>query len=537
MDDRRGQRASPPHGEPDPARCDDATRAILAHIVLPDGASLALSEGQRLVVGSAEDCAVRLEGDAVAHHHCAIDATGRDLVVEGLSREHDTRLNGRRVQRALLGHGDTLRVGGHTLGLATTAGALRQARRERLRRALRWGAPLAAAGAVALAAAWLVASRGTRPDPHAPEATCRASLTSDPDGAWVWVDGAYRGETPLAVHLPAAEEHTVRITSDGYLDWEGRVPPGEADVHLHAELRQRPRGTLVVRAFPRGATVFVGGKRLGSCPLEAAVPAGEQVVRVECQGYEPFETMAAVPAGDTLAVRCVLRHEDPRRLRDQIRDEPRHARSYYELAQALFTRGDVADAVAHLRLALGLVASRRDVSHWGTAVAEALPRLYREPPIPDLDAEATARVQRQLDGVFRAVNAEYAHPELLGVFVGIVDRAGKRDLAERLCEDAMARAPTAVAPYAALADIYRRAKRFDDAEAVLILCEAARRPGREACFALAVAWSRLAPHREEAKARAKAELTRSLDACDTLDERRRMAEDFEQLAWGKGGGP
>jgi len=315
--------------------------------------------------------------------------------------------------------------------------------------------------------------------------------------------------------------------SDGYQDWERVLPPG-GDVH--AVLAEHPRGTLAVEAFPAHATLLVDGRRLGSCPTRIAVPAGERVVRVECQGYEAAERIVTVRAGETAALRCVLRCDGLDGLRARARSEPTDASAHVALAEALLTHGRTSDAVAALRLALGLVASKRDTTHCD-AVAEAVARLYREPPVPGLAPEALPELQEQFNAVLQAVNAEYAHPALVEAFVQILDHAGKLALAERLCEDAMAKAPTAPAPYVTLAGLYRRRERFADAEAVLTLGEAARRPTSDACYAIAVGWAALAPHRKDAAARAKAELARALDACKTLGERRRLAEDF-QLATG-----
>ena len=48
------------------------------------------------------------------------------------------------------------------------------------------------------------------------------SITSDPDGAMVFVDGSLAGLTPLALDQLAVGEHRVRIAKPGYLD-NGRV--------------------------------------------------------------------------------------------------------------------------------------------------------------------------------------------------------------------------------------------------------------------------------------------------------------------------
>lgn len=48
------------------------------------------------------------------------------------------------------------------------------------------------------------------------------SVSSDPDGAAVYVDGQFVGQTPLAVQRLSAGDHRVRVVKDGYLE-NGRI--------------------------------------------------------------------------------------------------------------------------------------------------------------------------------------------------------------------------------------------------------------------------------------------------------------------------
>ena len=62
---------------------------------------------------------------------------------------------------------------------------------------------------------------------HAPPAKTEVSLShlrvvSIPVQAQVYIDGLYKGSSPLGIDLPAGK-HEVRITAPSYNDWEAQV--------------------------------------------------------------------------------------------------------------------------------------------------------------------------------------------------------------------------------------------------------------------------------------------------------------------------
>jgi tetratricopeptide (TPR) repeat protein len=532
MDDGSGNTTACDRDEHGQAPCDEATRVILGHLIPPDGSSVGISEDTRLVIGSSDTCDVRLEGQDIAAAHCVIRAAGDDLLVEDLGAESGTLLNGKRIRSTILEHGDSITIGDQQVHLRTTAGVFRQRRAAQIRGILRWGLRLGVAAAILIPVLWLLGANVARrlvSVGSRRQALRRVSVVSDPGVAWLWIDGSFRGETPISVLLDATQEHQVKITKHGYVEWKGRVPVGGSALQIDARLRQRPLGRLVVHSYPPAATVYVAGKPVGKCLVEADVPSGEQMVRVECQGYVPFEKKVTVAANSTTSLDCILRYEDLERLRQRVLAAPRNASAHFRLVEALLTNGKVNDAIANLRIALGLVASDRDTSNWTRSLRDAMSRLYQAPPIPDLDPRSLPQFQQRIDQVFAAVTAEYAHPTLLPAFAEILAGAGKEELAERLCERAMARTPDAVAPYVCLAEVYRWAEEHGKAEAVLTLCQATRRPTKNGCFALAVAWSRLAPHCKRARAHSQAELRKALAACSTTEERERLSGDFDRL--------
>ncbi len=72
------------------------------------------------------------------------------------------------------------------------------------------------------------------------EQTGTVLLTTDPEGAEVWVDGAFVGNTPARLSLEAGK-HQVRVTLAGYLDWERELSVlAGSEVKLKAVLEKNP---------------------------------------------------------------------------------------------------------------------------------------------------------------------------------------------------------------------------------------------------------------------------------------------------------
>lgn len=66
----------------------------------------------RTVIGSAEECELRIEADGVAPQHAEIqEVEGGSLVLSNLDPDFETLLNGECVEKTGLASGDELRVG------------------------------------------------------------------------------------------------------------------------------------------------------------------------------------------------------------------------------------------------------------------------------------------------------------------------------------------------------------------------------------------------------------------------------------------
>jgi PEGA domain len=72
--------------------------------------------------------------------------------------------------------------------------------------------------------------------------TYRVSITSEPEGASVQLDGFNIGTTPLEYDVDPWDQHTLRLERLGRRAWEKYLPTGERPREIHAELKKRESG-------------------------------------------------------------------------------------------------------------------------------------------------------------------------------------------------------------------------------------------------------------------------------------------------------
>lgn len=114
----------------------------------------------------------------------------------------------------------------------------------------------------------------------------RVSVSSNVDGARVFVDGSYRGKTPC-VFAVAPGNREVSVRAEGYVDLGVPVTVGsETESQVVADLRETT-GAVNVSSTPSGAGVYAAGEFKGETPLKLLLTPGSWDIRVELGGYYP----------------------------------------------------------------------------------------------------------------------------------------------------------------------------------------------------------------------------------------------------------
>ncbi len=135
-----------------------------------------------------------------------------------------------------------------------------------------------------------------------------ASLTinSNPSGADVYINGDYKGETPLIVQVSPGT-HQVKLTKQDYQDYTATITlnPAESKT-LNVELTPA-FGYLTVKSNPSGAKVYVDGSYIGNTPLENyKLSTGQHSLKVTKQGYQDYTTTVTINPGKTTVVNAQL---------------------------------------------------------------------------------------------------------------------------------------------------------------------------------------------------------------------------------------
>jgi serine/threonine protein kinase len=178
------------------------------------------------------------------------------------------------------------------------------------------------------------ASVAVPPAERSPARATSGALTvrSTPAGAGVSVNGRWRGRTPLTLEKLAFGRYDVRVVQPGYQAARETVTLSSADasrslsVRLQQETRpskpaaakpapakpapfpslarpQKFTGAIYVDSRPRGASVFVDGRRVGVTPIRVPdVPIGAHVVRLELPDHQIWSVSARVTAGEQARV-------------------------------------------------------------------------------------------------------------------------------------------------------------------------------------------------------------------------------------------
>ena len=221
-----------------------------------------------------------------------------------------------------------------------------------------------------------------RPAPATP-ATGKLQVRSNPSGASVTLNGAWRGRTPLTLDALAFGNYEVRVVSPGYdvaredVTLSSAAASGNISVRLQrqrtvaatkpAPPRQqapparsttpsaapstptRPTspltGSVYVDSRPRGAKVFIDGKEIGNTPIQIPeVRIGSHVIRLQLADHRIWANSVSVSAGKESRVSGSLEPIVRNEPRDEdlrlVSGEPHHGLGALQARPAGAERGE-----------------------------------------------------------------------------------------------------------------------------------------------------------------------------------------------------
>jgi len=166
---------------------------------------------------------------------------------------------------------------------------------------------------VAMIVALFLIFSGAEPSPDAVTDTLVVEsgtlrVTTEPEGALVFLDGEKRGTTPFSLDALPLGDYALRVERSGYL-------PEELSASLTGDLPLAnfklvlipAPAYLLVRSSPAGARVVIDGQRVGTTPTERyGVAPGSRVVRILRTGYLPWEDTVSARSGETIDIDVML---------------------------------------------------------------------------------------------------------------------------------------------------------------------------------------------------------------------------------------
>ncbi len=129
---------------------------------------------------------------------------------------------------------------------------------------------------------------------------------STPDGAAVYIDNKFIGQTPLKKTLTNGT-YEVKVILSGFQTYARRIAIEKHNTAaLHAKL-SKDYGSLHIQSTPSNAIVYIDGKRQGkSTPLELQVAAGKYFIRVEKDRFYSYEEEVQIEQGKTITIEADL---------------------------------------------------------------------------------------------------------------------------------------------------------------------------------------------------------------------------------------
>jgi hypothetical protein len=150
------------------------------------------------------------------------------------------------------------------------------------------------------------------------------SITSDPGGADIYIDGSYRGPAPAVVPGLAPGSHTVRLQKAGYDEYISAVTiyAGQR-TPLQVTFSPSPPhvGSIEVNSDPAGASLFLDGHYMGLTPAAesfdlTSITPGLHTVQLTLEDYQTYTRTVQVIAGGVMTIRAQLSPVPPGPVKD-----------------------------------------------------------------------------------------------------------------------------------------------------------------------------------------------------------------------------
>ena len=142
----------------------------------------------------------------------------------------------------------------------------------------------------------------------------RIIITSQPQGAEVYLDNVFTGVTPLNLDRVTSGQHHVRLVIAGYQEWSNnvsfspsRTTTVSADLIPLTPPPPANYGRIIITSQPQGAEVYLDNVYKGVTPLNLdRVTSGQHHVRLVIAGYQEWSNNVSFSPSRTTTVSADL---------------------------------------------------------------------------------------------------------------------------------------------------------------------------------------------------------------------------------------
>ncbi len=133
------------------------------------------------------------------------------------------------------------------------------------------------------------------------------NISSEPPEAEVYINGVYRGRTPILITGLIVGDYQVRLSREGYVDWsqEARISNGKID-RLNIRL-ERAKASLEIISTPLQAEIYIDREYYSLSPaLIGELSPGTYLIEIVKLGYDEWRGNVELSPGETKGLEVTL---------------------------------------------------------------------------------------------------------------------------------------------------------------------------------------------------------------------------------------
>ncbi|WFN35368.1 PEGA domain-containing protein [Methanogenium sp. S4BF] len=158
-------------------------------------------------------------------------------------------------------------------------------------------------------------------------------ISSSPSGAGVYIEGAYKGDTPLDLtgrYSPGS--YSIELRKDGYISWLGTLEVKSSETTSISATLMPYKGNADISSTPAGATIYLDGTYAGISPrVISDIPTGKHTIALKLDGYYDWNTEIEVVQGKTVTISAKMeKSEIPYDGSINIQSTPSNAEVYVD---------------------------------------------------------------------------------------------------------------------------------------------------------------------------------------------------------------